>query len=269
MRWILLNLRMMIRQAIEMPGNIFLVNIGVNSSHSAKSPIFSDRTFELLPIPENSSVVSDSSRTYADLPAYNAEYSELTHFLPKNWENKHCHNDPDLESFTYGDNCDRVPKAFGLRSVKEGDFLFFLARLEYYKADLFTGIAGFYLVGYLVIESVYKSLYQKPSEDVLSIIEKNAHVQRALDNSIFWDGFWVFRGSPQSQRLKFAVPFTLEFASQVLRQANGSPWVASFKRSALQVIGSYTRTARCVINIDTDMGIAASNAWWRMVSEYT
>ena len=46
MPWILLNLRMMIRQAIEMTGNIFLVNIGVNSSHSAKSPIFSDRTHE-------------------------------------------------------------------------------------------------------------------------------------------------------------------------------------------------------------------------------
>ena len=248
-----------------MAGNVFLVNTGVNSSHSAKSPIFSDGTFELLPIPEDSPVVSDSRRTYADLSAYNAVYPELTRFLPKNWENKPCHHDPDFESFTYGDNCDRVPKAFGLRSAKKGDFIFFLARLEYYKADLFTGIADFYLVGYLVVESVY----QKPSSDVLSIIKKNAHVQRALEDSIFWDGFWVFQGSLQSQRFKFAVPFTLEFASQVLRQANGSPWVTSFKRSPLQVIGSYTRTARCVINTGTDLGIAASNAWWRTVSAYT
>ena len=117
MPWIQLNLRMIIRQVIEMAGNIFLVNIGVNSSHRAKSPIFSDGTFELMPIPEDSSVVSDSGRTYADLPSYNAGYPELTHFLPKHWNNKPCHNDPDFESFTYGDNCDRVPKAFGLRSV--------------------------------------------------------------------------------------------------------------------------------------------------------
>ena len=269
MLWIQLNLRMIIRQVIEMTGNIFLVNIGVNSSHRAKSPIFSDGTFELLPIPEDSSVVSDSRRTYADLPPYNATYPKLTHFLPKNWDNKLCHNDPDFESLTYGDNCDRVPKAFGLRSVKEGDFLFFLARLEHYEAELFTGIAAFYLVGYLVVESVYKSLYQKPSPDVLSIIKKNAHVQRALEESMFWDGFWVFQGSSQSQRLKFAVPFTLEFASQVLRQANGSSWIASFHRSPLQVIGSYTRTARCVINTETDTGIAASKVWWRTVSLYT
>ena len=251
-----------------MAGNIFLVNIGVNSSHSCNSPVFSDGTFELLPIPEVSSEASDSSRTYADLLSYNAAYSALTHFLPNTWENKPCHNDPEFESFTYGDNCDRVPKAFGLRSVKEGDFIFFLARLEYYKTGLFTGMASFYLIGYLVVERVYKSLYQKPSMDVLSLIKKNAHVQRALNDSVFWDGFWVFQGSSQSQRLKVAIPFTLEFASQVLRQADGSPWVISDKRSALQVIGSYTRTARCVINSDTDMGIVASNAWWHMVSAY-
>ena len=117
---------------------------------------------------------------------------DLTRFIPKTYWDTTVHNDPEFDTFTYGDNCDRVPKAFGLRSAKKGDFIFFLARLEYYKADLFTGIAGFYLVGYLVVDSVYKSLYQKPSADVLSIIEKNAHVQRALDNSIFWDGFLVF-----------------------------------------------------------------------------
>jgi hypothetical protein len=249
-------------------GNIFLVNIGVNSSHSANSPIFPDGTFELVPIPEDSSLAGGSCRTYADLSSYNVTYLQLTYFLPKNWENKTCHNDPDFESFTYGDNCDSIPKAFGLRSAAVGDFIFFLARLGHYKAGVFSGIASFYLVGYLVVDRVFKSLYQEPTVDILSIIKGNAHVQRALHDPDFWNGFWVFQGSAQSKRFKHAVPFTLEFAAEVLRQADGSPWTTSSKRSELQIIGSYTRTARCVINTHADRGIAASNAWWQMVSAY-
>ena len=37
----------------EMSGRIFLINVGTNASHGFCSPIFEDRTFEFLPIPED------------------------------------------------------------------------------------------------------------------------------------------------------------------------------------------------------------------------
>ena len=251
-----------------MAGSIFLVNVGVNASHMARSPIFCDGTFELLPIPDNLPSTKGLCTKYADIKSFNFPYETLTSFVPKSWLDRPCHYDPEFETFTYGDNCDKVPKAFGLRSVAIGDFIFFLARLEVYENSRFTGVAGFYLIGYLCVQQIYKSLCKKPDQISLGKIKGNAHVQRALYIDNIWNGFWVFQGWWDSRRFKYAVPFTIEFACKVLRQASGDSWVISKSRSDLQIIGSYTRTARCIINTNRKNEYVLSDQWWQMLSDF-
>jgi len=245
-----------------------LVNVGVNASHVARSPLFCDGTFECLPIPDHLQSTKGLCTTYADIQSFNFPNETLTSFVPKSWRDRPCHYDPEFETFTYGDNCDKVPKAFGLRSATVGDFIFFLARLESYGNSGFTGVAGFYLIGYLCIQQIYRSLYKKPDPISLRKIKGNAHVQRALYVDKLWNGFWVFQGSSDSRRFKYAIPFTIDFACKVLRQASGDPWVVSKSRSDLQIIGSYTRTARCVINTTNKNEYAFSDQWWQMLSDF-
>ena len=60
---------------------IFLVNVGVNASHGAlRSHIFSDGTFEFLPIPEERRLWSPTLPAYPKLEAYNDPDKTLADF---------------------------------------------------------------------------------------------------------------------------------------------------------------------------------------------
>ena len=69
-----------------------------------------------------------------------------------------------------------------------------------------------------------------------------------MNNDRFWDGFWVFAGTDRSARFDRAVPVDRAFADRILRTASGQPYAWSSNRSELQVIGSYTRACRRIID---------------------
>ena len=142
---------------------IFIINVGVNASHgSLRSPIFSDGTFEFLPIPES----RDSKRGCPEctlLPRYLDLFREKLLYLPRKSYNLRVHNDPEFETFTYGDYPTRFPRASNLRYIVKGDYLFFLARMVEWKNGSFSGTAGFYLVGFFDIEDVVKEIIFKPT----------------------------------------------------------------------------------------------------------
>jgi hypothetical protein len=74
-------------------------------------------------------------------------------------------------------------------------------------------------------------------------------VRRALARpDIFYDGFYLFKGSARSQRFKIARPFGRSEAEKFLRDKNGLEWQWKAGRSDLQIIGSYTRACRCVLD---------------------
>src|SRR5260370_9146918 len=102
----------------------FLANVGANSSHAARLPLFGDGSFVLVPIPERDPWVPPMLRLgdVAGLPAY----------APAAWSHKAIHLDPDLSAPTptYGDNCRRPGRAFSLRRAAPGDLFVFLARLH-------------------------------------------------------------------------------------------------------------------------------------------
>jgi hypothetical protein len=196
----------------------FLVNVGVNAAHRVRSPIFSDGSFRLQPIPEPRPWAPPMVR------------------LPEVWGERAVHLDPDLEAGTptYGDNCRRAARAFALRRAGPGDLLLFLARLH--PSAEGPGAPGFYLVGQLEVAEAVADLTTDPGPGWW---DGNAHVRRSRAGAP-WDSFWVFRGGRGSRLYRRAVAFTRTEADRVF----GGGWLWRDSRTELQTLGSYTRTIR-------------------------
>ena len=231
-----------------MHNRIFLANVGANASHRFAGPIFPSGTFEFLPIPEDRNSSSEHAVKYADLRSYYDPAKNLLDYVPRRLWEWPAHHDPEFETFTYGDNCAVSPRASALRQLERDDILLFLARLEKWTSCGPTNQYGFYLVGYLHIKEIVANVVRRPPPALLAQVRANSHVRRGLSDTGWWDSFWVFRGSNNSRRFHQAVPVTRELASQVFTSARGTPWRWDTGRSDLQVIGSYTRSCRCVID---------------------
>ena len=206
----------------------FLANVGVNSAHAARSPLFSDGRFVLLPIPERDPWAPPMLRL--------DDISGLAAHAPAAWRERTVHLDPDFSepTPTYGDNCRRAGRAFSLRRAASGDLIAFLARLHPAR-----GLAGFHVVGGLVVDDVLADVTSDPGPGWW---DRNAHIRRARATAR-WDSFWVFKGAAaQSRALTKARPFARHEAEAVF----GPTWHWRSARTELQTIGSYTRAVRRV-----------------------
>jgi hypothetical protein len=203
---------------------VFLANVGVNAGHAARSPLFVDGTFALLPVPEAHPWRAPMLRL-CDLP-------HLRVHAPRSWHDRTVHLDPDLASPTptYGDNCRRAGRAFSLRRAQSGDLIVFLARLQ--PADEH---ATFHLVGCLEVADALTDVTSDPGPGWW---DANAHVRRARATNK-WDSFWVFKGGDGSRFFQRAIPFTRRETEMVFGETRWPAW-----RTELQTIGSYTRAVR-------------------------
>ena len=251
-----------------MAGRIFLANVGANASHRFAGPIFADRTFEFLPIPEDQGLSGDHAVRYRHLKSFNHPGHDLLRYVPPRLWDWPCHYDPEFETMTYGDNCDVSPRGAALKGLEQGDSLFFIARLQDWDVDGPRPRFGFYLIGFLEIERSLRSVTTQPSDSDLRAFVSNAHVRRGLSDSELWDRFWVFKGAGNSKRFPHAVPVTREIADRVFTAADGSPWRWDSNRTDLQVIGSYTRSCRCVIDPSLPMGSDRRDALWDWVFQH-
>jgi hypothetical protein len=206
----------------------FLANVGVNSSHAARSPLFEEGRFVMLPVPEKVPWAPPMLRL--------GDIGELAVHAPAAWRERAVHLDPDLSlpAPTYGDNCRHAGRAFSLRRAACGDLIVFLARLHPANAA-----PGFHLVGCLVVDDVLSDVTCDPGPGWW---DRNAHVRRARATQR-WDSFWVFKGvTHSSRRFARARPFARQEAEAVF----GTTWRWRPTRSELQTIGSYTRAVRRV-----------------------
>jgi Nucleotide modification associated domain 3 len=203
---------------------VFLANVGVNAAHAARSPLFDDGAFALLPIPERIPWRPPMIRL-GDLP-------HLHVHAPRSWSDRAVHLDPDLASnvATYGDNCRRAGRAFSLRRAQPGDLIVFLARLHATRPS-------FHLVGYLNIVDAIEDVVGDPGPGWW---DGNAHLRRARATDR-WDSFWVFRGGSRSRLFERAVAFGRPQTESLFGDCR---WPSH--RTELQTIGSYTRAVRRV-----------------------
>ena len=252
-----------------MAGKIYVVNVGSNASHNFCSPIFGDRTFEFIPIPEDRQLPSTHGLEYRQLKSFYTPDQNLSEYLPESMAAITAHSDPEFDTFTYGDNCDVNPRAMGMRGVNRGDFLLFISRLQYWESGKPTERFGFYFIGYLHVEQVLKSVSEFPSELEMERFQANAHLRRAMSYESLWDNFWVFAGSSWSSRFYKAVPVTKDLCNQVFVTAGGMSWEWKESRTDLQTIGSYTRTCRCAIDPSYPEGKIRANILWDWIDKFS
>lgn len=249
---------------------IFLANVGVNASHRFASPLFDDGTFEFITILETPpDIEGDHIVRYRDIRSFHDRGRDLMEYIPGRLWYAPTHHDPEFDTFTYGDNCGWSPRSAALKSIVPDDVLLFIARLERWRDDSPTGEFGFYLIGYLEIAEVFPDVAERPHEVALTRINRNAHVRRGLTHEKYWDGFWVFAGSENSRRFEKAVPVTRNLCDQVFTAADGEPWRWDGGRTDLQVIGSYTRSCRCVIDPATVGHEERAQRLWEWVDAHS
>lgn len=220
-----------------------IINVGANVSHgSLRSPLFSDRTFEFVPIPEG----------YVDgLPRYSSfrcmSNRAAGDFLPHSYLDQAMHNDPEFQTFTYGDSPEENSRASNLKKLAKGDSLFFLARLVELNEEGRWGQATLNLVGELVLDRVIRKTDLVAHPNLAGPVKGNAHVMRwTLNPYLEPHNFWVFVGSEKSSRFNHAVPFDGEMMTRVLRKADGSPIEKPRDKTDLWFVGTNTRACRII-----------------------
>jgi Nucleotide modification associated domain 3 len=129
---------------------VVLLRVGIDTgSGGILGPLFSDGSFEFIPIPDNFKGGVDK-RTYATLRGRTGQ--RLIDFFPEarkpKCENQSVHSDPEFETFTYGDPTS--PKR-NLRKLKAGDLLVFYAGLRGWD---FESQSALYIVGFFEVAKV-------------------------------------------------------------------------------------------------------------------
>lgn len=220
-----------------------IINVGSNTSHrSLRSPLFSDRTFEFVPIPDDQ---IDGMSTYADFKATGNRVG--SEFIPQHFLRKPMHDDPEFVGNTYGDHPETILRARNLRKLNKGDSLFYLARLVEWGGKNSWGRGSFYLIGELVLDRIVKKSDLMSNPQIVNTVKNNAHVRRWLARpDLEHDNFWVFVGSGESKRFIHAVPYDLDIAQRVMLSSRGTVIAREEGKTENQIIGSCARACRLI-----------------------
>ena len=235
-----------------------IVNVGANKRHPGLiSPLWRDGTFCFMPIPEEGEFQDPTKDvfpycpnlpTFADLVRPHTAFCVHERYLKQT-----AHDDPEFQTFTYGDNPD-IPigrgKAANLKNYlteDRQDLLFFFSGLTSADEDRVIGDYRFYFVGFFEIRRVLPHVTLETTQDELRPFRRNAHVRRALADSRFFNCFWVWKGSDNSRIFSRAVPFDRELGAEILVSSAGAPYDWPRDKSDIQLLGSRARASRRLV----------------------
>jgi hypothetical protein len=168
-----------------------LLRVGIDKGvGGCLGPIFSDGSFEYIPIPER--CATSERRTYRHLIGRSGR--PLSDFVPMRFHNSIPHIDPEFETFTYGDPTRN--KRRQLAQLSRDDLLIFYAGLEPREE---TGEPRLYIIGYFTVQHVYDfgKIPNSERASIFSSLPNNAHSKRTY----FDDGLVIIKGDPNNSKL--------------------------------------------------------------------
>lgn len=189
-----------------------MVRVGIDSGCGGiQGPIFSDYSFEYIPIPDWS---GNDERKYGNV--YGKKARKLVEYFPKSRQKTmaECsiHFDPEFNTFTYGDPT-RLKSS--LQRLVKGDMLIF-----------YCGLAGWgdfklppalYLIGYFEVEKAGKAM-DFSEKELKVLFGENYHVRHkdVIENEK--ESLVLVKGSSTSRLLKKATLF-----SSIGKDCSGRP----------------------------------------------
>ena len=128
--------------------NVVLLRVGIDTGCGGiHSPLFSDGSFEFIPIPDRG---ARDERTYGNTIGRSGH--PLLRYFPKYRRKaaatQSMHVDPEFSTFTYGDP---TPPKRGLKRLQPGDLLVFYAGMQGWECTIEPAL---YIIGYFDIETV-------------------------------------------------------------------------------------------------------------------
>jgi hypothetical protein len=208
-----------------------LLRIGIDKgTDGALGPIFSDGTFEYIPISEGDAESSED-RTYANTIGRSGQ--PFSTYLPRGIANRTMHYDPEFNTFTYGDP---TVKRKYLVKLAPGDLLVFYAGLTPFQHTQFP--TGLYLIGYFTVLHVFdfNALIPQEINALYARYPNNAHLKRQMDPS---DLVLIVGAPGQCKLLEKAIPI-----SEKKLNVNGIPYdaVSQKMEQLLGISGSIQRS---------------------------
>jgi Nucleotide modification associated domain 3 len=184
---------------------VVLLRVGIDSgAGEMQGPLFSDGSFELVPIPDRFHKLGENAATYGNTKCRSGRLL-VDYFSEKmraNYKNAPIHLDPEFETFTYGDPTRGAKR--GLRNLKKGDLLVFYAGLEPWPQ---RGEKNLYIVGYFNVS--WAGLATDLNETELNArFQNNFHVKHkdALEDQR--NRLVLVQGDQSSKLLKKAIPIS-------------------------------------------------------------
>lgn len=180
------------------PLKVVLLRVGIDTgSGGMHGPIFSDSTFEFVPIPDYSDT---DPRKYGNTKDRSHDRLLVDYFPEsrhRTMMDQSIPFDPEFDSFTYGDPTS--PKA-RLRTLLKGDLLVFYAGLEGWD---FRSPPALYIIGYLEIDSAGRAT-ELGERAVKSYFGSNFHVRHPKVLREDWNDLVLVRGGRLSRVLSKA-----------------------------------------------------------------
>jgi hypothetical protein len=177
-----------------------LLRVGIDKgTGGCLGPIFQDRTFEYIPIPETRP--TSENNVYIKMKGRYGR--DLTEFMPNKYWYSQPHHDPEFTTYTYGDPS--FPKRNQLSKLKPGDLLIFYAGLE---PENSKNKSQLFVIGYFDIEKVYdfKEIQKLQYGSVFREVPNNAHSKiyfrlKELGTEYLDDNLIIIKGNSRRSKL--------------------------------------------------------------------
>lgn len=176
---------------------VALLRVGIDAGCGGiQGPLFSDGSFELLPIPDRKGV---DPRTYGNTFGRAGRYF-VDYFPPTRQDrmrDQSLHLDPEFTTFTYGDP---TPPKRGLRTLEPGDLLVFYCGLQGWD---FQSAPALYLIGVFEVETAGLAAAFDPNQ-LRRDFGENFHVRHPAVFKQQRERLVLVRGTRQSRLFKKA-----------------------------------------------------------------
>jgi hypothetical protein len=180
---------------------VVLLRVGIDTgSGGVLGPLFSDSSFEFIPIPDG---LGFDRRTYGNTTGRHGKF--LIDFFPAGMRERMSHQpmhvDPEFETYTYGDPTSLKGR---LRELERGDLLVFYAGLKGCDCDRPPAL---YMVGYFEVEEAGRATAFSDGA-LQTLFGANFHVMHPQVFAAQRDRLVLVKGTSASRLFERAVPIS-------------------------------------------------------------